>query len=255
MSEVPRITRPRLEVDRARRQPSGLFASARAPGSGEAEHPADAGARGTPRSADAISRGVELGYRVIEEYVRQGSSLARTMSAGALDPDTAQGDVRELGDRMFRYASEAMSIWLELLGMTAGRSAPPPAPDARPPGLETRQQASTPRAGEVHSVAPPSPAAGLAVALDSVRPVEVVVRLHDPSASHPLRVHDLRAEPGEPRLSDVRIDADQTGRPQRVCIRVADSLPAGTYNGLIVDEATGRPAGTLSVTVLRERGL
>lgn len=251
MSEASRITRPRLEVDRARRQPSSPFAAGRGSGS-RAPHAGDA-ARSTASPPDAISRGVELGYRVIDEYVRQGSSFARSWSARALDPEAAQGDVRELGERMVQYATEAMSIWLELLGAVGGRSAPAPGRGPRPPGEAKRDPVETPRAPAVPPPAPPPVAPALAIAVDSARPVEVSVRLHEPGAPQPLRVHDLRAEPGEPRLSGVRIEADAEGRPQRVRIRVEDSLPAGTYNGLVVDASTGRPAGTLSVTVLEER--
>jgi hypothetical protein len=250
MSEAPRITRPRLEVDRARRQPSVLFAAGRGAGGRESEPHAGDAVRGAPGPANAISRSVELGYRVIDEYVRQGSSFARSWSARALDPAAAQGDVRELGERMMQYATEAMSIWLELLGSTGAGAAPPPG--ARPPGEAVRDPTETSRAPAARPAAAPPVAPPLAIAIDSARPVEVSVRLHDPGGPQPLRVHDLRAGPGEPRLLGVRIEADAEGRPRRVRIRVEDSLPAGTYNGLIIDDISGLPAGTVSVTIAEE---
>jgi len=61
-------------------------------------------------------------------------------------------------------------------------------------------------------------------------------------------VHGLRAvDPAKPRLADVSIVAD--GDQVTVRVRVPPDVPAAVYNGLIVDEETSRPAGTVSVRI------
>src|SRR5438552_3371838 len=54
-------------------------------------------------------------------------------------------------------------------------------------------------------------------------------------------------DPAKPRLADVSIVAD--GDQVTVRVRVPPDVPAAVYNGLIVDEETSRPAGTVSVRI------
>src|SRR5438477_448898 len=74
------------------------------------------------------------------------------------------------------------------------------------------------------------------------------VDLGPDAAGRRLVVHGLRAvDPAKPRLADVSIVAD--GDQVTVRVRVPPDVPAAVYNGLIVDEETSRPAGTVSVRI------
>jgi hypothetical protein len=60
----------------------------------------------------------------------------------------------------------------------------------------------------------------------------------------------LRAvDPDKPKLSDVAVAGGKGDEPVVVRIRVPAGQPAGVYNGLLIDEETNRPAGTLSVRI------
>jgi hypothetical protein len=64
---------------------------------------------------------VDLGYRVIEEYMQQGQAFARAVfpsgaAAGLPDP-------RKLNERIFKYASDLAAAWLEYVQTLSGSGA------------------------------------------------------------------------------------------------------------------------------------
>jgi hypothetical protein len=204
---------------------------------------------------DVVSHSVDLGYRVIDEYIQQGQKAAQRFSERSYAPDTLATDTQELATRMMQYASDFTALWLEFFQVatgSAGRwpppfdglaperpaSAPPPPPAATPAG-PTPQGAAAPRAR-------------IRVAVTSPYPTEVSLDVR-PDATHQLVVQSLRAvDPDKPRLTDVSIEATGPDEPLTLRIRVPAGHPAGIYNGLIVEEDTGRPAGTVSLRIAPE---
>jgi hypothetical protein len=196
-----------------------------------------------------VPAGVDLGYRVIEEYMRQGQDFARSMwsPSGTLDPATM--DPRRLTERMFQYASDLAATWLEFVQATmagapaSGSGAPAP----RPPtmgGFDIHRPAPE------GPPAPPGESKDLLVSVDvsATQRVEVSVDLR-PAAATTLAVHDLRAaEAGAPRIAGVTVER-QADERWLVRVVVPDGQPAGTYSGLIVDRETNLPKGTLAVRV------
>jgi hypothetical protein len=91
-------------------------------------------------------------------------------------------------------------------------------------------------------------APGLTLAIDSKRPVEVTARLDPHGALGKLRVHDLRAADEKlPRLQGAR--AERRGAGLWIALKVGKDQPVGVYSGVIVEDETNLPAGTLSVRV------
>jgi hypothetical protein len=91
---------------------------------------------------------------------------------------------------------------------------------------------------------------GLTLDIQSPRRIEVSVDLRPRSLALSLVVHDLRApEPDKPRLTGVTLE----GLPdeERVLLRlqVPEDHPPGIYSGLILDERTSLPRGTLTVRI------
>jgi hypothetical protein len=197
---------------------------------------------------DAVSRSVELGYRVVDEYVRQGQRAAARFRTGAFAPDAPVRDVQDLTARMAQYASDFLAVWFEFVQLaTAGGAfrtmVAPGDANGRPPGT-------------------PSPAPGAAVAtasgdrtrvtiaVTSTQPVEVCLDLHPETAARPLVVHALRASDLDtPRLSEVALEPGTDDQPPRLRLHVPPGHPPGIYNGLVIDERTSRPVGTISVRV------
>jgi len=204
----------------------------------------DAGdGRLTPRLEDAISRSVELGYRVVDDYIQQGQRAAQRMSAGTLTAEAVASEVQDLGGRIARYASDFFGAWVELLELaaagSAARQAAPPAGNA-PPGDQSPSEA------------PPAKrsATGVRVEVVAARPVEVALDLRPERMGGALRAHELRsADARKPRLADVTIRADGAGAAPVLRIGVPDDHPAGAYEGLLLDDATNRPVGSVRVVL------
>jgi hypothetical protein len=148
---------------------------------------------------------------------------------------------------MAQYASDFLGVWFEMLELaTAGSAA-------------RRTEKSN---GDAASVSPPTPAPAppraprepsaertrVRIEVVSAKPAEVSLDLVPDAGRASLVVHALRAvDPEKPRLADVVLERGAGGEPLTLRIRVPADQPPGVYNGLIIDEQTNRPAGTVSV--------
>lgn len=251
----PRITRPDPERTLPHRGWANLFGAAghgdsgaAAPGRTTADEPAG------ERASDTVSRAVELGYRVIDEYVRQGQKAAQRLSSRSWSPESALRDTQDFTARVTRHASDLAALWLDLLDAAnvtgSWRTAPPTAPqEARTTGSD----AATANGSDAGAAAPAAaaPVAGrtrIAVEIASERPAEVTVDLRSEDTTRALVVHSLRAvEPEKPRITGVAFAPATAHAPARLVIHVPPGQPAGTYNALVIDEQTSRPAGSVSV--------
>jgi hypothetical protein len=228
VSQDDRIKRPRPERTGPIRGWSGIFGHRRPDG---------------PGFDDVVTRSVELGYRVIDEYVQQGQRAAAGLRDRRADPVAFTSDLQGLLGRMAQYTSEFLGVWTEFVEV-ATRGA------MMPGMMPTNGHAATPP-----PPASPAPAAaddaGLRVEVQCARPTEVAVDLRPHAAGTRLCVQGLRAmEPGEPRLDGVTLHAGGPGQPPVLRIVIPPEQPAGTYNGLVVEEDTSRPVGTVSVRLL-----
>jgi hypothetical protein len=198
-----------------------------------------------PRFQDAVGRSVELGYRVVDDYIQQGQRAAQRLSEGRLSAEVLTSEVNDLGGRIARYASDFFGAWVELLELAAVGSAArqstgngPVDPEAPPAAAATPPPAR--RAGN----------GGLRVAVTASRPVEVALDLRGERVTGALRAHELRAaDPKKPRLSDVKIVNEGAGATPVLRVRVPDQHPEGTYEGLLIDEGTNRPVGNVRLVV------
>ncbi len=195
---------------------------------------------------DVVSRSVELGYRVIDEYIRQGQRVAERFNDRSYGPETVTGDIQELGARMAQYASDFFGLWLDFVqvvmsgGTLRETSAAEDGARARPAAPGNGAARRTPEA--------PAPTR-VRIEIVSLRPAEVSLDLRPEAAGRPLVAQGLRAvDPAKPKLDDVALEAGPGGE-LLVRIRVPGDAPPGTYNGVVVDAETSRPLGTLSVRV------
>ena len=222
-----RITRPEPErIQPIRSWTQALFGTPPPPSNGER-------AAAGPLE-DAVSRSVELGYRVVDDYLREGQRVAERLGGRGLGADQLVGDMQQLTARMARYTSDVFEVWFQFLELAMGGRVRP-----RENGVAAAR-----------AVQPEAPAASrIRIAVDASQPTEVVLDLRPDAAGRRLLVHALRPADGSEgaRLGDVSVEPDAGGAVVR--IRVPPRHPAGVYNGLVIDEETSRPAGTLSVRV------
>jgi hypothetical protein len=198
-----------------------------APDAGPAPEPDAAPAEGSvPEPPEEGAPGaVGLGYRVIEEYLRQGRRAAEELGLAAGASAAAGSSFQALTARLLRDGL----VWLEHLARATavpGDGAPrpdPAAPDAALPG------------------------AGFRVRVAAAAALEVDLRLYAGAEGRALAVHDLRAsEPESPPLRGVELTRQERFE---VALRVPDAQPPGLYTGIVYDRRDGSICGTLAVRV------
>jgi hypothetical protein len=252
MSSSTRHKRPELDRFEPMRSLTGLFGPPRngAPPRGTSA------ASGTGSGADGVSRGVDLGYRVIEEYMRQGQSFARSVWSPRFAQEALGADPQQLAGRMYQYASDFAGAWLEYLQamMAQVPSAPIPQPGGHVAGFGLGDNGAAtvaaPPAARPETTADAATAPTASVQIASRRRTEVTADLKPGPLDGTLSVFDLRARDASlPRISGVAADVSKTEHRITLRIEVPDDQPAGIYTGLIVDDATNLPRGTLTVRV------
>jgi hypothetical protein len=282
----PRATRPNL----ARSQPVRLFGGifgvppaatngsppvvatnvsrAAAAMRGSSRQAADRGKETRPTNDDSVGRGVNAGYRVIEEYLRQGQELARSVWPGARSTSSEGVQPLNLTERMLRSASDLAGLFSEFLQTFSLPGSLPP-PGSQPLagfGVSAAERAQRPASATGPSrpsrpspsqVAPSSEAdrnegpAPLSIEVDSKRRTEVTVNLNAGSWKTKLEVHDLRStNRAAPPLGGIEILSLPTQRRLLIRVRIPDRQASGTYSGLVVDQKTNVPRGTLSIRIL-----
>jgi len=207
---------------------------------------------------DIVARSVELGYRVVDEYLQQGQRAAERLGDRAYRPNVLRDDVQEVGMRMMQYASDFAGLWLEFMQMAAagrsglGAGTPRDRPDATAP----RGQGPGPwgSAGESpEREATRTDGTRVRIEVVSPWPTEVSLDLRPDAARRRLVVHALRTvDPNKPRIDEVSFRGGSEKEPAIVRVRVPADQPAGIYSGLLIDEESSTPAGMLSVRVNRE---
>lgn len=259
-----RITRPEPERTMPRRAWANLFGTTSDPGGFDgASSRLTADEAGGEHASDSVSRAVELGYRVIDEYVRQGQKAAQRLSSRSWSPETALRDTQDFTARVTRHASDLVALWIDLLdsaNMTGAwrstthpwtqpfRPATDEAPHDRSDATSRNGAPGPTFPAAARATAPAGGRTRIAVVVASERPAEVIVDLRSEDTTRPLVVHALRAvEPEKPRIDGTTFEPATPHAPARLRIRVPAGQPAGTYNALVIDEETSRPAGSVSV--------
>lgn len=254
MTEKPRVTRPTLERSAPLRTWSTLFAGAdSAQPNGGASATGEAGAFG-----DVVSRSVDLGYRVVDEYIRQAQKTAQRLNDRTYGTEAMTGDLQDLAMRMTQYASDLAAVWIQLVQLgTTGRPGPSPAPpgETASPDVDVAPaQGCGATTGSPEIPSPPPATARVRIEVGATQPTEVAVDIRPDAIGRALIVHDLRTADGRtPRIRAVQFEPATADTPACVRIRVPPRHPPGVYNGMVIDERTSRPAGTVSVTIIGRR--
>src|SRR5438093_10880146 len=59
---------------------------------------------------NVVSRGVELGYHVVEEHIRQGQHVAQQINTRSSSPGAMRNDIRGVAERLARYYTDLGSL-------------------------------------------------------------------------------------------------------------------------------------------------
>lgn len=245
MKERARIRRPDLPRRGPVRRWSGLFGGPFGPGPAEpaGDIPTDA--------PDAVRRGVEMGYRVIDDYMREGQRVAAAMTGDSQDASPFAADPQQLAQRMLKNATDLASAWMEMMSMASGpmRGEAPAGVDAGGFDIPLGGGKQAPAHAEPQGRAGPVPAATAAAILVSVsaaRPSKAQVR---PVAALP-KSATVSALPARSKTHTLDgLSAELHGGTLEVSVTVAADQAPGVYHGLVLDEENNVPLATVTVDV------
>ncbi|MCG8555135.1 MAG: hypothetical protein MJD61_07585 [Proteobacteria bacterium] len=196
-----------------------------------------------------------MGYRVMDEYMRQGAAAAsafvnsRRASEGAASDTLAGQDRFQAAERMVQYATDMGSMWLDVMAAFAGSTAPRNRPgrdgESIFGGIDPWRQAVA---------RPQSPTLDdqlrLALEIKSTRPAEVLLTLDRPLPTGELGVEPLLATDDSSRIKDVAVELPAEPRGiTRVRVHVPSRCKAGRYTGAILELRSGTPRGRLTVVL------
>lgn len=233
MDDDERPRRPRLKRTRPVRNRSGL---------GGPEAPSrPTGAESGRRSdtEDVLARSVEIGYQVVDAYLDRGQEAAREIRQGRYGASELARDTGDLAERLVRGVSDAMAAWAELFELTR-RDGEVFTPSGRDDDGGDPLSSGGPL--------PPSVPMRVSLHVDSPRAVEVTCHLESTAAGREIDAHALRSATGETRLDDVTCRTGADGVPI-VRLRIARDVPAGTYDGLLIDREANVPVGRVTVSI------
>jgi hypothetical protein len=218
-----RIRRPEAERTSPRRATASVIE-----GLGGAVH------RQGEDEAPEVTRSIGQGYRIVEEYLEQSRRVASQIAPGLI-PDNLEEGLGAITSRFVRTTAEMFELWFQII-------------DASNNNRQNQQAASANGTATASPAQAASP--GVTVQMQSRKPARVTVDIRASASGRRLAAHALRSiDESLPRIDDVRVDASREGEPVLVAVRVPDEQPAGIYNGMVIDEETSLPAGTVSVVV------
>lgn len=218
--------------------------------------PHSAPRRNGRQGANGVSEGVALGYRVIQEYLRQGERVARSFwSFGEEDADRYHPT--RLVDRALRSAQDLAGAFGEMVRVLAD-NAPRAGEGRSPAGFDFDPPRRATRRGQGDRVETPPAQPGfdrqstpiVALSVRSRCPVKVALQLEEGSVGRIFRVPPLvRSGRGAARLGGVSIATGPGGKGVAITLAVPPRLAKGRYQGPVLDARTRRPVGFLSLDV------
>lgn len=239
---MERLRRPEPRRTGPVRDASGYFRDSRS--WGEEAHPA--WREPSDMLDDTVTRGVTLGYRVIDEHLRRGRHTAAKMRSAETDEQTDDREIEELIDRLQRVYKDAGALCLDALEVIA-----------RSPALlrwlsgKEQQRAPGGATPTASTAGAPASAAEFAIEVSSRQRARVNLNLPAGGCGYVPAAHALyAADPGIPPLTQVVFRHDPACTVPVLAVEIPDLQPPGLYTGVVVDQATNEPKGTLSVRIL-----
>ena len=209
-------------------------------------HPADAAH--SDRGNETVSRGVKLGYEVIEEHLRQGQKVAQMLGDSTSGRKTVEGNIHAMAERIFRYSADLGSLWVDFIDSVVGS---PEAVRDLASMFASNEKFEKQKSEEVQPNGRESRPACVEVV--SARPARVTLDMRPESTGRRLIVHDLRAAGSDiPPLTGIRFVTGRADALPYFYISVPAQQPVGSYHGVVLDQDSGQVCGTLSVRISLE---
>jgi hypothetical protein len=184
-----------------------------------------------PPQSDPIAESVSNAYEVIDRYVNEGRKAAEGMAGdGKRVAPPPAAKLEALLEEMVRRQSELLPLWLDLMGAVAAAELPRTMPSDS--GFSGQHGRST-----------------VVVEISSRRPAQVQVDLTRRLAPEALVISGAHpVEGGAPPITDIAL-ANESGI-EVLKIRVSDEQPLGIYAAVLLERATGKPCGSVTIRIL-----
>ncbi len=192
---------------------------------------------------DPAFEAVNDAYRVIDEYLRQGQQMARSMWLPYGEARMPGPDWGPTVERLTRVTGDVAMAWLEMFqqwsSTAAGSGSAPASPFAATPDSRSQSPYDDADGG-----------LGFSVSVESPRPVTLSVELHPGVRPESVRVGSLACgDPSIRAIQSVALEPPDEQSAWRLRCVVPAEQPPGVYNGLILDRVSERPRGTISLCV------
>jgi hypothetical protein len=238
MSERKRLRRD----DPARTSPvrdfSKLYRRPQVVKGGDAVKPDSSDASRTGGARGPLAEGVELAYSVIEKYIAEGRRTAEGLNNQPYTTRVTNENLQDILERVLRLQAEALPLWIETLA-TLTKVNPSRNGYAAPPDVWPRPNGT-----------PNSETTPVSIEVLSVRPVQVSIELRPNCDAQSLVALGLNAvDSRKPAVTDVSFVPDTVRGRVKLCIRIPDNQPPGTYSGVIVNRDSSETRGTLSIRI------
>ena len=185
-----------------------------------------------------LAEGVELAYNVIDKYIAEGRQIAEGFSNQPYATRAPNDNLQVLVERVLRFQTEMLPLWIETLATLVKVD---PAQNGY-----ALSSVAWPRSNG----APKAETMAVTIEVVSLRPVQVSVELRPNSEPQSLVALGLSAvDSGKPILKDISLVPDEVAGRIKLCLRIPESQPPGTYSGVIVNRENGETRGTLSVRI------
>jgi len=202
-----------------------------------------------------VKRGVELGYRVIDDYIKQGTAVANSFAGPTKGQVPSTQDLPKMAERMMQYGSDFASIWFDAMAVMISNF-DGTGPGARPAGFPPPGQSPPPvraptgRGPTSRSSDNLQPPPRLSLEIRCSQAIEVLVTLDEPISSSTFVVEDLRARSGSKKIKGAALEMPESPAGAiRIRIQVPSRTPSGRYSGAILDAVANNPRGRLTVIV------
>jgi hypothetical protein len=206
----------------------------------EAAPPLDAGSTDSEVHR-IVADAVKLGYDVIGQNLQQGRAAADRFSAGSYGLHHAKDDVGELSKRLVQLTRDLATVGFDLLAAVVRDPTlhealkPKPIPKDPPPADEAPARSPV-RVGCQVKGNDRASASPFFLSQPEGPSLLTVAGLYSPDRSLPpiTRIAFLASDDGSSIIATITVPADQ---------------PGGVYSGVVCDDKTHAPLGTLTVRV------
>ncbi len=195
-----------------------------------------------PRKDSAVSDAVGLGYRVIEDQIRQGRRVAEQLTGRVRGGGLGGDGVGDLIQDVLRFYTDLGNICFELLGSVV-RNTAPGAEKSRPSGQQSRAAAGN------HAAADGRHTYNFEIVC--AQPTKISLDVRACVNGTVLAAHALQAlDADKPPLTDISFAPGDAEEGPSLRIRIPEGQPPDVYTGVVIDRDTNQPQGTLSVRII-----